>query len=43
MYEEKKFIKPEAEVIEFLRDDVIATSGEWGEGNIGGTDGPSVP
>ena len=43
MYEEKNFLKPEAEVIEFLRDDVIATSGEWGGGNIGGTDGPSVP
>lgn len=42
---DKKFIKPEADIVEFLNEDIIVTSGEewWGHGNLGGIDGPDVP
>ena len=33
MKKEKRFVKPEAEIVEFCNDDIIVTSGE---GDIGG-------
>ena len=35
MNKEKKFNKPEAEIVEFNNDDIILTSGEGVMGNIG--------
>ena len=45
MKKEKKFLIPEAEIVEFSNEDIIVTSGEewWGHGNLGGIDGPDVP
>ena len=40
----KKYIKPEAEIIEFSKEDIIVTSGgdeQWG--GLGGVDGSAVP
>ena len=46
MKKEKKFTKPEAELVEFIAEDIIVTSGNpWGDeyeqGEIGGGDVPN--
>ena len=44
MNKEKLFIKPKAMIIEFLKDDIIVTSGErpwWGD--VGDTTDTEVP
>ena len=45
MNNEKKFLKPEANVIEFDNADIILTSGEWWGGgyDVGGGTGGDVP
>ena len=44
MSKEKQFTKPEAEIINFFSDDIIVTSDEeWGSGNIGGANTPTIP
>lgn len=43
MNNEKKYLKPEAEIIVFQNDDIITTSGETPWGGIGGTDDTQVP
>lgn len=42
MEEEKKFIVPTAEIIEFRDEDIILTSDGWW-GGIGGVDDTQVP
>ena len=37
MKKEKRFVKPEAEIVEFYNDDIILTSGE---GDVGGINYP---
>ena len=37
MKKEKRFVKPEAEIVEFCNDDIILTSGE---GDVGGINYP---
>ena len=41
----KKFIKPELDIILFLNDDIITESEWWwgGDVDIGGEDGPDIP
>lgn len=40
--DDKKYIKPEAEIVEFTNDDIITNSDEqWG--GLGGIDGSAVP
>ena len=45
MNKDKKFINPEANIIEFLVEDIIVTSGDpWDDNNeVGGTTGGQVP
>ena len=49
MKDEKKFLKPIADVVEFAIEDIIAKSGEelegWetGNGDVGGGTGGNVP
>ena len=43
MENKKKYVKPEAEVIEFSDTDIIVTSGENPWGTIGGVDDTQVP
>lgn len=44
--DDKKFIKPELDIILFLNDDIITESGDpwwWGgDVDIGGEDGPDI-
>lgn len=45
MNNEKKFIKPEVEIVLFASEDIIITSGDpWdSENEVGGTTGGEVP
>jgi len=44
MNKDKKFLKPEAELVEFHSEDIIVTSDWWGGGNdVGGGSGGNVP
>ena len=43
MDNEKKFIKPELDIVLFTNDDVITSSGEDPWGGIGGKDDTQVP
>ena len=42
---DKKFVKPEADIIEFLNEDIIVTSGEawWGHGKLEDIPSPEIP
>ena len=43
MNDEKKYIKPEADIIIFQNEDVIVTSDGWWGSGIGGVDDTQVP
>ena len=43
MDNEKKFIKPELDIVLFTNDDIITSSGEDPWGGIGGKDDTQIP
>ena len=45
MNKDKKYLKPEADIVEFHTEDIIVTSNEWWDGgnDVGGGSGGDVP
>ena len=43
MNDEKKYLKPDAEIVLFTNDDIITDSGDEPWGGIGGTNDTEVP